>query len=44
MKRILLLTFAARKVWWLVVLVDTVKPQTKNIGLAEIAVFGPKAN
>jgi hypothetical protein len=38
------LRFAPKKVRWLVVLVDTVKPSTQNIGLAEIAVFESKAN
>jgi hypothetical protein len=36
------LRFAPKKVRWLVVLVDTVKPSTQNIGLAEIAVFESK--
>ena len=31
--------FPAKKVRWLAVLIDTVKPSTQNIGLAEIAVF-----
>lgn len=39
--------FAARKVRWLVFAVDEVKPNSPNIGLAEIAVFlagrGPKS-
>lgn len=36
------ITFPTRKVRWMAVLVDSVKPSTQNIGLAEIAVFQPK--
>ena len=41
-KKGLELRFAPKKVRWLVVLVDTVKDSTQNIGLAEIAVFEAK--
>ncbi len=37
------LRFMPRKVRWLVVLIDTVKPSTQNIGFAEIAVFEANA-
>lgn len=38
------LRFIPKKVRWLAVLTDTVKPSTQNIGLAEVAIFETKAN
>jgi hypothetical protein len=36
------ITFPPKKVTWLQFVVSAVKPQTQNIGLAEIAVFSPE--
>jgi len=35
------ISFPAKEVTWLMFVVNSVKPETLNIGLAEIAVFGP---
>ena len=35
------ISFPTKEVTWLMFVVNSVKPQTLNIGLAEIAVFGP---
>ena len=36
------ITFSTKEVTWLKFIVTAVKPETQNIGLAEIAVFSPK--